>query len=109
MPDPNATKQLSEVIGKELFLKLNKCSIKFMKTGETFSSQFSNYKLCTLKSIKENGCNKETQIHLRININQNGEDKGLFDVDFYVDKEDFDKQISEYLKEEMGNENKNIL
>jgi len=102
-------KQLSEIIGKELFLKLNKCSVKFMKTGKTYSSQFSNYKLCTLKPIQEKGCSKEIQIHLRININEYGEDKGLLDVDFYVDKEDLDKQISEYLKEEIKNENKNIL
>jgi len=99
MPDPNATKKLSKVIGEELFLKLTKCSVKFMKSGETYSSQFSNYKLCTLKAIHEVGCDKETQIHLRININKHGEDQGLLDVDFYVDKDNFDKQIEEYLKE----------
>ena len=103
MPDPNATKKLSKVIGKELFLDLTKCSVKFMKTGKTYSSQFSNYKLCTLKPIQEDGCNKEVQIHLRVNINEHGEDAGLLDVDFYVDKDDFDKQLSGVLKEEKNN------
>lgn len=90
MPDINATKKLSPVIGKEEFLRLTKCSVKFMKTGKTYSSQGSNYRLFTIKPIKENGCNEEMQFHIRIAINENGTDAGLLDVDFYVTKEQFD-------------------
>ena len=99
MPDPNATKKLSKVIGKEIFLKLHKCSLKFMKSGETFSSQGSTYRMCTLKPIHEEGCGEEVQIHLRINVNKHEEDLGLMDVDFYVNREDFDEQIKSVLKE----------
>jgi hypothetical protein len=90
MPDINATKKLSQVIGKEEFFKLNKCSIKFMKTGKTYSSQGSSYRLFTIKPIKENGCNEEMQFHVRLAVNDFGEDAGLLDVDFYINKSDFD-------------------
>jgi len=91
MPDINATKRLSPVIGKEEFLKLTKCSVKFMKTGKTYSSQGANYRLFTIKPIKEFGCNEEIQFHVRIAINDLGTDAGLLDVDFYVNKSEFDK------------------
>jgi len=95
MPDINATKKLSKVIGKEEFLKLNKCSVKFMKSGKTYSSQFSNYKLFTIKPVQEVGCSEEIQLHIRLQINENGEDMGLLDVDTYVDKSEWDKKIAE--------------
>ena len=93
MPDEKATKKLSKKIGKEIFLSLNKLSVKFMKNGKTYSSQEATYKLFTIKPIHEDGCNPEIQFHVRMAINERGVDMGLLDVDFYIDKLEWEQKI----------------